>query len=97
MFVRKHSSADEGDTINDVSTLMDQAYSASFTIESETSAQHSPAYDLAKYLKYRRERDQETVYDSATHDESTINTSGQSTFLDDHGNCVPENYKVMMG
>ncbi|KAL7539238.1 LOW QUALITY PROTEIN: hypothetical protein ACHAXR_009109 [Thalassiosira sp. AJA248-18] len=90
-------STDEGDTINDPTALYDQTFSASFTIESESSAPHSPAYDLAKYLKYRRENASRSFDDAAGHDESTIYTAGQSTIRDDHGNKVPENSKMILG
>ena len=101
----KCSSADEGDTINDPSTLYSQTLSASYTIESDNmSVQHSPAYDLTKYLKYRREKanpqnnDDDDNDDTTTNDcESSIYTSGQSTVRDDMGNRVPENCKMIMG
>lgn len=98
-----YSSTDEGDTINDPSTLYSENFSNSFTIESDNmSAQHPSAYDLAKYLKCWTNNNTHDKNSTTTfgEDESTLykkDTSSQSTFLDDHGNKVPENAKLILG
>ena len=85
-----NSSADEGDTINDPSTLNSLYASDSFTIESEgLSVEHPHAYDLSKYLNHHRQNEAASNDDAATKDESTVR--------DDHGNKVPENAKMILG
>lgn len=91
------SSADEGDTINDPSTLHSQA-TASYTLNtlesSDNSADHSRVYDVDIY---RTQNGVGRQSDDSTKGDRSIFTANCSTVLDDHGNKIPENAKMILG
>jgi membrane associated rhomboid family serine protease len=95
---RINSSADDGDTINDPSTLYSQA-TTSYTLNTLTNGSGDESVeDTYENLKNRAQHHmgQQNGGCSIKGDES-LYTANCSTVRDDHGNKIPENAKMILG
>lgn len=93
---RYNSSADDGDTINDPSTLRSLA-TTSYTINTIETGDESVVITRVHGWKNRPHNGTEKLNDDSTKGDESLYTANCSTVHDDHGNKIPENAKMILG